>query len=198
MKHLPYLPVLLLLALLSFRLADKSQHKDYLGIPGPLAYNKSAYNLAWSSHPADSYFKQEYLPANERSETYSNMLIVEAVVGDVSLQNAVSDKVNELEQRKQTDAVTNYQLIENKAKGEYILDFVLSESAGSKTSVVEWNTYRYMKLNDKSGKKGIVLFSYSRRAYGNASANFLKSLRTERLNDINYISGYSVPQVSIK
>ncbi len=197
MKLLSVFGVMAILCLFSFKLIDNSEKvKDYFTILGSVEYNKTMYNLSWSDHPNSNYFKQEYIPATEKPETFRKMIMIEAVVGDISLRDAVKSKIDELEQRKKTDPVTNYQVIENKQKGEYILDFVVSQS-NNKQSIVEWNAYRYLKLKDKSGNKGIMLFAYCRRGYNAGTTNFLKSLKTERLADINSFAAFNVPGVQI-
>jgi hypothetical protein len=172
--------------------------KDYFAIPGPVTFNKTNYYLSWSSHPNDNYYKQEYLPSGEKAETFSNMIMIEALVGDMSLQDAVQTKIAEIEQRKKTDPVANYQIIKNPSTGEYLLDFVYSQSTGNKTSVVEWNAYRYVSLKDKSVSNGVLLFAYSKRGYGDAVTNFLKTLKTGRQADINMIAAYKIPGVKLK
>ena len=197
MKLVSYISVLTIITLTSFNIKENNTKvKDYFNIPG-LAFSKINYILSWSAHPADNYYKQEYLSANEKSETFTKMMMLEAVVGDISLPNAVKAKINELEQRKKTDLLANYQVIQNPATGEYILDFIMSQSAGGKTVVAEWNAYRYMQLSNTAGKKGILLFTYSRRSYGDAVPGFLKVLKTERLNNINVLSAYKMPVLKI-
>jgi hypothetical protein len=55
-----------------------------------------------------------------------------------------------------------------------------------------------MALKDHSGSKGIMLFAYSRRSYGNATTNFLKALKSERQRDVNVLAGYKIPSIKIK
>ena len=170
--------------------------KDYFAVPGPLEFNKVAYQLAWSSHPNATYYKQEYLPAGEKTERYSNMLLLEVATGEFSLQQVVKAKTAELDQRKKSDPVTNYSLIQNPNTGEYMLDFVLSQGEGA-NSIVEWNVYRYAKLKDKSGKQGVQLMAYSRRAYGTAGTAFLQQLKTTRPTDIKTMAVYKMPELKL-
>ncbi len=121
-------------------------------------------------------------------EKFTKMILIEAVTGDFNLQDIVKAKTMELDKRKPVDDVTNYRVIENKVSGEYLLDFVMSEG-----SIVEWNAYRYRKLNEKAGKKGIMIFAYSRRAYGSATTKFLEGLKQERPADINALAAYKIP-----
>jgi hypothetical protein len=175
---------------------NKSVVKDYFAVPGPLEFNRVNYLLSWSSHPNATYYKQEYLPAGEKADKYSRMLLLEVVTGDFSLQQLVKAKTAELEQRKQTDPVANYSLIQNPNTGEYLLDFVLSQGEGA-NSMVEWNVYRYIKLKDKAGKKGVQLIAYSRRAYGDAGKAFLQQLKAARPLDIKVMAAYNVPELKL-
>jgi hypothetical protein len=170
--------------------------KDYFEVPGPLEFNKVSYKLSWSAHPNASYYKQEYLPANENAQQFKKMIMLEVVTGDYTLQELVKTKTAELDGRKQTDPVTNYSVIQNPNTGEYVLDFVISQGTGA-NSIVEWNVYRYLKLKDKAGKKGVQLFAFSRRAYGTGTTEFLKQLKTDRTADINTMAGYKVPELKL-
>ena len=38
---------------------------DYLGVPGPIAFDGTDYLLSWSSQPNAQYTKQEYVPAGQ-------------------------------------------------------------------------------------------------------------------------------------
>jgi len=170
--------------------------KDYLTAPGPLAFNNASYKLVWSAHPNATYYKQEYLPAGETVQKYTKMLLLEVATGNFTLQQLVQAKTAELDQRKASDPVTNYAVIRNPTTGEYVLDFVISQGAGD-DNIVEWNVYRYAFLKDKSGKKGVQLLAYSRRAYGTATTAFLKQLKTERTADINAMAAYKVPELNL-
>ncbi|MEP7166261.1 MAG: hypothetical protein ABI741_16280 [Ferruginibacter sp.] len=178
----------------SFNVKDNKQKvKDYFTVPGPVDFNKTMYSLSWSSHPNNDYYKQEYLPANERSETFNKMIMIEALVSSMTPKEAAMAKIKELDQRKKIDPVTNYQFIENPATGEYVVDFVISSN-----DIVEWNAYRYINLKNKSSENGLMLFAYSKRSYGAASTNFLKSLKTERVKDINAVATYKIPGIKLK
>jgi len=169
--------------------------KDYFGIPGPLQVANTSYFLSWSAHPADNYFKQEYLPVGEKPADYRKMMMIEVVTGAIALQDAVKTKLNELEQRKKTDPLCNYRLIQNPGTGEYLLDFIMSVSTGGTATIAEWNAYRYTKLPDQ---KGILLFACSKRSYGAAIPSFLRLLKTQRANYVNTLSACSLPAIKIK
>ncbi|MEP6749173.1 MAG: hypothetical protein ABJB86_15675 [Bacteroidota bacterium] len=196
MKSLSYISLLTIITLTSFKLKESTATvKDYFNLSNPVEFNKINYSLSWSAHPAENYYKQEYLSGNEKSESFNKMVMIEAAIGNISLPDAVKAKINELEQRKKNDPLANYQVIKNQKNGEYILDFIMGQSTGGKTSVAEWNAYRYMPLVNIAGKTGILLFAYSKRAYGTSIPNFLTSLKKERLNDINILLVYKMPAI---
>jgi hypothetical protein len=194
MKSLTLFSAMSITLLAAFTTGDSPKVKDYLSVPGPLAFNKGSYSLSWSSHPSATYYKQEYLPAGQTSDKYTSMILLEVATGDFTLADLVKSKTAELDQRKKTDQTTNYSVIQNPTTGEYMLDFVISQGTGA-VGIVEWNVYRYVKLKDKAGAKGVQLISYSKRAYGDAGTAFLKQLKTTRPTDINAMATYKVPEV---
>jgi hypothetical protein len=171
--------------------------KDYLSLPETLTFDSTAFKLAWSSHPNEGYYMQEYLPKGETLERFNRMMIVSAIVGDVKLKVAVDAKIDELNQRKVTDQTVNYEISSNPKTGEYLLDFIVSASENGKTTITEWNVYRYMNLKDKSGSAGILLVAYSRRAYGDDIDSFLRSLKSERPNDIRKMTEFEIPKIKL-
>ncbi len=196
MKALTLFSALSVTLLTAFTAGDNPRVKDYFGVPGPLEFNKATYRLSWSTHPSATYYQQEYLPTGQTSDKYTTMILLEVATGDFTLAELVKSKTAELDQRKKTDLTTNYAVIQNPNTGEYLLDFVISQGTGA-ASIVEWNVYRYVKLKDKAGGKGVQLIGYSKRAYGDAGTAFLKQLKTARTADINSMATYKVPEVKL-
>ncbi len=175
---------------------EHTQVKNYLTTSNSFDFNGKEYSLAWSSHPSDTYYKQEYITANEDVEKYHEMVILEVVVGDLSAKDALSAKVKELEARKASDSLVNYESIENKKTGEYMLDFVLSEG-----TITEWNVYRYQMQQLSTGKKCLVLTTFSKRVYEGAKPStkeFLTALASDRKVLINAMSKTAIPKIEIQ
>ena len=165
--------------------------KDYLHIPGPVKFDRSEYDLVWSTHPSSLYFKQEYLPAGEITEHFSKMILIEVLQSNMPLQNAVSGKVQEITDRRKDDPVAVYHVSANADKSEYILDFLMSSGG-----VLEFNAYRYKEVM-LNGQPTIVLFANSRRAYGDDRQGFLSALPAMRSRVIRELAGYALPAISI-
>jgi hypothetical protein len=162
--------------------------KDMLGVPGPVNFQDTQFDLAWTSHPTPDYFKQEYVPAGQKVERFDEMFIIESS-GKSNPGAAAIAKIEELKKRGKTDAYVNYALISNPATGEFLLDFLLSDDS-SGTLIVEWNAYRYAPLA-KTG--GIALYAISRRSYGDDVDKFLGDLKESRPRAIQALASFSAP-----
>ena len=112
---------------------------ERLSVPGPISFNGESYRLSWSSHPTPYYYKQEYLPSGQTSERFQRMLLIEATVRGVDINDAVAAQVSMLNKRKSTDPTVNFAAY--KKNDEIILDFILSAQDPSGEDVVEWRTW---------------------------------------------------------
>jgi len=171
---------------------------DRLSVPGPISFNAVNYRLSWSSHPSPHYYKQEYLPAGQTSEHFERMLLVEAIAQGADVAGVVSAQVDRLNRRKSSDPTVNFAILKNPKNGEVILDFVLSDESKQSGAVVEWNAYRYAALKDRNGHSGVLLLGLSRRAYGDASTEFLRRLKAARPIEIDALAKYPLPVVRAK
>ncbi len=171
-------------------------HTDYLSVGNTIQFNQEDFYLQWSSHPTNEYYKQEYLRKEDKLPNYEKMIIIEAVKGNISVNQAVKSKMNELENWKKQNPIVNYQKVENKKKNEVILDFLVSDGK----SIYEWNVYRYQKQKNKN-KEYLVLYAYSYRNYVSNKDELLKFLadvKHIRVNLVNKISKITLPKVNPK
>ena len=114
----------------------QSEPTEYLSVGKKIEFNGEDYELKWSSHPSNEYYKQEYLRENDKLPKYEKMLMVEAVKGDIPAINVANGKINELENWKKSNPIVSYEKFENGK--EIILEFVLSSG-----NIYEWNIYIY-------------------------------------------------------
>jgi hypothetical protein len=165
---------------------------DYLSVGKQLNFNGAKYDLKWSSHPSENYYKQEYLKQGEELGSYHNMILVETIEGNLKVKDALNTKASELETRKKWDFVANYQVYENKNKPtEGIIDFVVSDTM----TIYEWNLYRYQMQ-----KGAMILFAYSYRDSlndDNDLKKFFGHIKEKREDMINKLQSYSIPEVKI-
>ncbi len=170
---------------------------EHIGVKGPLKFDGQTYNLSWSDKPAATYFIQEYLPANENMANFVHLMTIHLFVVDMSTRDAANSKIKELEARKKTDPVCNYQVTESPDGKEYMVDFLLSESKNDEMTIVEFNIYRFVQVDLGNGKKAIEVYAYSKRSYGDDITPFLKNLASDRTNMLNEMITAKVPEIKL-
>lgn len=171
---------------------------DRIGVKGPLTFDKINFKLAWTDKPNEKYYIQEYLPDGETIETFNQMLTIHLFDTENKLKDAVKQKTKELTQRKKTDPVCNYLVTESPDGKEFMLDFLLGESKNDKMTIVEFNIYRYKQIDLGQNKKGILVYAYSKRAYGDKITPFLESLGDNRINYLNQMIETEIPSVTVE
>ncbi|MBN9485517.1 MAG: hypothetical protein BGO70_03140 [Bacteroidetes bacterium 43-93] len=170
---------------------------ERIGIPGPLTFANDQFSLAWSDKPDVNYYVQEYLPKGQDPDHFKQMLAIHLLKKEMTVDDAVAVKVAELNNRKKTDPVCHYKLMKSPDGKEMILDCLLGESVNDKMTVVEFIIYRYKQVQ-LGDSKGILLYAYSKRSYGDDITAFLRSLGDTRINDINTMIGAELPVPNIK
>lgn len=177
--------------------AQPSNKIDYLGVQQPIHFNKKSYNLVWSTHPSASYYKQEYLIEGEKLDDFKTLITIDVLESNLELKTLVGSKIADLKKLKAINPIVNYQVFEKGA--EIMLDFLLSQnSADGKTMLIlERNVYRYNVQHQKGGKRMIVLFAVSERAYENDIDNFLVSLKKNKLNLPNSVAAMPFPVIKL-
>lgn len=190
MKHTLAAAAMMLLALPA--LAQSTE--DRLGVPGPVLFQNKSYELKWSSQPSPTYYKQEYVPADQAVETFTDMFLIEALTQPMRAIDSASAQIRMLNGRKGTDPVVNYNIFRNEKTGEVLLDFLISDMKANPI-VVEWNAYRYAP---RQGGDGVVLYAVSRRGYGEADAKaLLQGLKSWRVGIINALASFKAPPVTV-
>jgi hypothetical protein len=197
-KCLFYSTVVVFIVFTSFTNKHTDKIVNYYNIPESLNFDGLTYSLSWSSHPNDIYFKQEYIPVDNSADHFKDMLLIDFIITDMSVATVADAQVSKLKERKKADMVCNYQLLNNSKTGDYMLDFIMSESKDNAVNLIEWNAYHYKSYTDKQGHKGVLLFGVSHRAYDNDVNAFLKSLGKYRNQKLMVLNGYNVPEIQIK
>ena len=103
------LTVLCLLMVIGFAFADNFASTepaqdniiiDRIGVEGPLEFNKTIFNLAWTAKPNDTYYVQEYLPDGENLKSFNQMLAIHLFIKDLKPNDAVQQKTEELKKKE--------------------------------------------------------------------------------------------------
>jgi hypothetical protein len=177
---------------------QETKPTNYFGIENKIAFDKIAYNLAWSSHPANNYYKHEYLQKDDIIEKFNKLIILEALTGNIKLNDVVSAKVAELNKMKETNPVVHYEIF--RKDEEVMLDFLVSSNTpdGKYLSIVERNVYRYKSIKEKNGQKCVLIFAVSERAYGDEIDKFFSKLKEHRFDLIKIVGQFEIPEITIE
>jgi len=177
---------------LAFLTSTVSLAQPTQGAPTPrLTFSGTTYHMVWCADPTPAYKKCEYLPKGQALSNYRNMVLVEQLSSDMTVSDVVRRQVAFLRQRQQeqNDPVANHRVLTQESTGEFLLDFVLSGRDANDQVIVEWNAYRYIPTQGADGKKGVLLYGYSARGYGDEGGrDFLIALKEERPHIVQMLS----------
>ncbi|TQD34020.1 hypothetical protein [Haloflavibacter putidus] len=169
--------------------------ENYLEADKTIKFDNQNYNLVWSSHPNEVYYKQEYLTKEQTLEKFKSMVTIDFLKGEFKVKDLVNQKIQELENAKKSNPIINYTVLEK--DGETIIDFLMSVSSkdGKKLLVVERNIYRYTNIETEK-TKGVLLFSVSERAYENEIGEFFENLKKNKNSLIIKVGNFEIPKIN--
>lgn len=166
--------------------------KNYFSVDS-VVFEKQTYFLAWSSFSDSGYYKHEYLRKGDYLDKgFNKMILIEVLQRNLTPEDLAAKKAKEIESRKETDPVANYQIIDNPETREYLIDFLISEG-----DLYEWNVYRY-KLIDTPKGKAVMLFGFSFRSFKGAELgldDFFPYFKKNRMDLINAVANYQLPEI---
>lgn len=171
--------------------------ENYLETEDTIKFDSQNYELVWSTHPNEVYYKQEYLTKEQTLDKFKSMVTIDFLNGEFQVKDLVNQKIQELENAKKTNPIINYTVLEK--DGETIIDFLMSVSSkdGKKLLVVERNIYRYTNIKTENAK-GLLLFSVSKRAYENEIGDFFKELKKDKNSLIMKVGNLEIPKINPK
>lgn len=186
--------ILVAFILFSFRKSEKPT--EYLNVKGPLTFNHEIFEFVWSEKSGD-YYIQEYLPVNDTLEHFDQLISLFVLNADVPINDAIKLKEQELEELKKNDPVCNYiTTVAPKNKG-IVIDFLVSESDGEYLTKIEFNAYRFKQISIGKNKKAILVYAYSKRAYGMNITPFLQTLGEKRKEYLENIFNVEIPEINL-
>ena len=171
--------------------------ENYLETEKTIKFDNQNYDLVWSSHPNEVYYKQEYLTKEQTVEKFKSMVTIDFLKGEFKVKDLVNQKIQELEKAKKSNPIVNFTVLEK--DGETIIDFLMSVSSkdGKKLLIVERNIYRYTNI-ETDNTKGLLLFSVSKRAYENEIGQFFENLKKDKNSLIMKVGNFKIPKVNPK
>ena len=182
----------LLVLLITCSAIAEEEVKDYVNAGQQIRLDKSIYYLKWSKCLQKNYYKQEYLPEKSTLKNYREMVTVDVMRKNITPKQACGMKLRELERRQLHDPVTNFSVYE-KDNGEYFIDFCISDGK----EYLEWNLYRYLELETKSGKF-LVLIAYTNKGKLVSYKKFFKNVNKSRGEMILALDKVVLPNMKTK
>ncbi len=170
--------------------------KDYLKVPGPLAFNETNYQLVWTTRTGHNYYRQQYLPPRQSMKNYDRFLMIEVVKGKNTQREQIAIQTKQLRERKLYDELAKYELMEKLRPNEYILEFSSSETIRGETTYMEWNIYRYINLKDVNNKSGVMIIGYHTHANGKYVDGFNSTIQRERMSLIQQLNQMEIPKIN--
>jgi len=184
--------IMLLNVLLTLLLLGDPPIIERLGIKGPITFDGVSYELAWTNTRDGNFYIQEYIPRGQKLETYTQMITVKLLKKETALSVVTLERMNQLEERKKSDALCQYALIESPDSKEYILDFITSESEGKILKSASFNIYRYRQI-EITGKPALLQLAYTQRAMGEGIEGMLRSVAAKRDQLISAMADTTMP-----
>lgn len=171
---------------------------DFLTVPGPINYLETEYILSWSDHPTEQYYIQEYLPEGEDLKHFNRMFTIHLFDVDMSISQAVEQKVQELENRKVTDPEVMYKVTKSPEGEEVVLEFFVGKQNDQVLEVLEFDVYHYNPIVLDQGWKAVAIYAYTQRAYGADIPQFSQSFNDQRASFFYGIIGLEKPLIRIQ
>jgi hypothetical protein len=167
---------------------------DYLNLGDLLTFNNESYQFKWSSHPIESFYKQEYNKTIEEPLQIHKTLIFEVKLANLKIEEVLKTKAEELDDRKRWDYSANYNITTHKDKpNEGMINFVVCDT----NETYEWNVYRYQI--QEPNKVVLLGYNYHRVIKDMAELkNFFYVVQSTKGMIINALQKYEIPKIILK
>jgi len=187
----PYFSLLTILFAAMLKMTAHAQPASNIpSPPGTIQFMGETFRLGWESHPTPDHHLYEYFPPNQNRPRYHTMLLLDRITNGLTPSEAVNQKMEFLKQRKGTDPVVTFDFFKSEGRGEFLLDFVVSENINGIGEVLEWDIYRYIPIPG-----GGILIGHSARAYNEEDRINLLTTRTQIRQQIHSaLASLPVPQ----
>jgi len=172
---------------------------ERLGIPGPLKFDGTNYYLLRATKQNEVTYYQEYVPDNETSDNYNQMLICKLFVTDWSVEDVAKHKMSQITQLKKTDTISTARIFKSPDGNEFIVDYFLGEyTKENKLSGVEYYIYRYKRIKLENDSDAVFAFVYTRHSNGNNLQHFLTEVNSQKRDYVNKMSSAEIPIIKLQ
>ena len=171
---------------------------DIIGVKGPIVFNNTRFHLVLSQRPNVDYYFQQYLPIDETLKRFSHLITVNVFIKNVSLEDAVKQKIGELNKRMETDKVCNYTINKGPDGKDSVIDAVLSYEKEGEIIAAEFVIYRFKQIELQDHTNAILVYSYSQKSYGSEIYSLFTGLPNDRKKLLDLMNLQELPKIRIK
>lgn len=201
--------ILSIITLSLFSLPLSSQHSidlsqyapptERLSYPDPINFNGNEYFLALSKQNSPTWVQQQYVMRDDDVNDYKELINISYFDKEIFLEDAVNQKINFVENRKEKlqDKYSFVEVTESPDGLEIVVDYITTTDLGEdEEPYAEYNIDRF-KSFDNNGKKSFLIYTYSKRLYGDLKYS-TRSLSKERGKLLEAIIKTQIPTVTYK
>lgn len=188
--------ILIFIRLFLFWAHPSDSAKDMIGVPGPLNFNKTSFELTLTEHPKSNVYIQMYFAKGENFDNYNQMLTLYLIDTTMVLEESMNRKLKELKDRKKSDLNCFYHITEDKDGKYFIIDYLTTETENRKLTSAEYNVFKYQTVQ-LANRTAILVYAYSWKSYDEESKQFINAINGFRNDFINEIISTKTPSVSL-
>lgn len=171
---------------------------DIIGVKGPIIFNNIRFHLSRSEKAHVDYYIQKYTPIYQTLERFNELISINVLIRNVSLEDAVRQKAGELNKRQETDKICSYSITKGTDGRESIIDYVLSTEKNDELTAVEFTISRYKEVELQDHTKAILIYSYTKTANGKDKIDFFTNLSKDRKKFMDLMNLQELPKIRIK
>jgi tetratricopeptide (TPR) repeat protein len=173
--------------------------QDRIGIPGPLIFDKINYNFNQSIKTNEATYVQQYLPENETSDNFNQMLICKVLITDLTAQKVAEIKMKQLGKIRKTDSFCNSRIFKSPDNNEFIVDYFLGEYTNeNKLRFIDYYVYRYKRIKLENNNDAVLAFVFMRHSNGNNQENFINEINKLKNDYVDKMSSVDLPTIKLQ
>lgn len=178
--------------------SNMSKIIDRLRIPGPLTFNGNEFFLVWSKQNSPTWAQQQYVQRDDDFNNYKELINISYFDKEIDIDTAVKQKVEYVQKKKQ-DKDKNFfiNVTESPDENEIVVDYLITITPKDGEPYAEYDMDRFISHENRLKKKYFVIFSYSKRFFGDLKSA-AKSLSKERSKLMEEIISLKIPKILYK
>ena len=173
----------------------ENQVVERLSLPNSIELNGAEFFLAWSKQNSKTLTVEQFLPRDEKIESFEQLLNFSYFNKDIELEDAVRAKVESVQKAGENDKFASVNVTESPDGKEFIVDYTLSVPESKVGAYLEYNIYRFKKYESET--KPLLILSYTKRIYSEDIKGSSKALSRQRNTLMTILIEYKIPEIKV-